>query len=37
MTIESFPEFTTPAAKLWATVPAATKKLPLAPDATVLT
>ena len=30
MTVESFPEFTAPAAKLWAAIPAATKKLLLA-------
>lgn len=30
MTVESIPNFTTPAAKLWATLPLATKKLLLA-------
>jgi hypothetical protein len=30
MTVESFPEFTAPAAKLWATIPAEAKKLLLA-------
>ena len=30
MTVESFPNFTAPAAKLWAAVPADTKKLLLA-------
>lgn len=30
MTVESIPKFTDHAAKLWATVPADTKKLPLA-------
>jgi hypothetical protein len=30
VTVESLPDFTAPAAKLWATIPAATKKLLLA-------
>lgn len=30
MTVESFPNFTAPAAKLWAAIPSATKKLLLA-------